>query len=359
MLRSEGIELLFGTEVTKDEFLEIDKTSATVKVLGPLSSPYVAGLAYDAPSGILYATDTATKNLVTVNPFNGLVKVIGNTGLNLPHGAAIDPSDGTLYAVADKPGRLYRVDKATATATLVGNLGVDHINALDFDPATGVLYAAYAWSDASGFLYTVNTGTGAATLVAPTHRINGLSFDSDGKLYASENGLQTGVPSSLYSIDKSNGNWKLIGSLGVDNVLGLEFGSPALYVDVDKLSAKAGGVAMFTLAAGQNHANRNFILLGSVTGTSPGILLPGGLETLPLTWDFYTQIAIQFANGPNFINFMSKLDKDGVSPATFILPANTPASGFTMYYAYALNNHHVLRLCPEQALGFRLERRVD
>lgn len=337
VVRSDGQERLFGSEVTNDDLLEIDKTNAKVNILGSMSSPIVAALAYDAPSGLLYATDTSSTSLLRINPFNGNVTVIGLTGLSLPHGAAIDPADGTLYVADDNPGTLYKVDKTTGQPSLVGVMGPSHIGALDFDPVTGTLYGAYGWSDGTGALYTISTSNGQATFVASTHRINGLSFDAKGNLYASENGLSSGVPSSLYTIDKTNGNWNLIGSMGVDNVLGLKFASPALYVDVASISSAVGGTAMFTLAGGPGNANRNFLLLGSVSGTSPGIKLPGGLEILPLKWDFFTNIVIQYANGPNFINFMSKLDGTGSAPATFILPPGTGASGIKMYYAYALN----------------------
>lgn len=334
---SSGQERLFGSEVTNDDLMDIDKTNANYTILGSLASPVVAGLAYHAPSGMLYATDTSSRNLVRINPFNGNTTVIGNTGIYLPHGAAIDPATGIMYVTEGSPGSLYTVNLNNAAATWVGSLGVAHIGALDFDPTTGVLYGAYAYSDTSGALYTINTSNGKATFVASTHRINGLSFDSTGNLYASENGLFAGTQSSLYSVDKTNGNWTLIGGLVVDNVLGLVFGSPALYVDVAQLSAGAGGVANFTLAADTGNANRNYLLLGSVSGTSPGINLPGGLEVLPLKWDLFTNIVIQLVNTATFVNFMSKLDGTGSAPATFVFPPGTGASGYTMYYAYALN----------------------
>jgi DNA-binding beta-propeller fold protein YncE len=226
-------EILYGTDVTDDNLLEIDPSNAGTNIIGPLGSPVLAGLAYDASQEILYATDTSTDNLVTVDPTNGNTVVIGNTGINLPHGAAIDPEDGTLYATEGSPGQLYKVSKADGTATPVGNIGFDHIGALDFDPTTGILYGAYAYADESGFLVTINTDTGQGTFVANTHRINGLSFDEDGNLFASENGLTQGIPSSLYSVDKNTGAWELIGVMNADNVLGLVFSSEEVATPVE------------------------------------------------------------------------------------------------------------------------------
>jgi DNA-binding beta-propeller fold protein YncE len=217
-------ENLYGSEVMQDSLLLINKGTAGVSFIGPIGTPTPAALAYDMVSGFLYATDTSTLDLVKIDPTNGNTTVVGNTGITLPHGAAIDPSDGTLYVASDH-SNLYTVNKATGAATLVGPIGFPHIGALDFDPCTGTLYGAYAWSDATGYLITINKATGQGTFVANTHRINGMSFDLNGQLYASENSLTQGVPSHLYSVDKTTGAWTDIGSLGVDNVLGLVFDS--------------------------------------------------------------------------------------------------------------------------------------
>jgi FlaG/FlaF family flagellin (archaellin) len=233
-----AVEHLFGSEVNLKNLLHIDNTDASVGVLGPLGSPIVAALAYDNESGWLYGTDAQTGELVRIDPLTANTTVIGNTGLNLPHGAAIDPSDGILYVLENpvgSPTLLYRVDKGTASATLVGSTNFMHISAMDFDPTTGICYGAHAWAYETGFLITIDTSTGAGTFVADTHRINGMSFDKNGMLYAAENGLYSGIPSSLYVVDKTNGSWSLVGSMGVENVLGIVFDSEAgpLVVDLD------------------------------------------------------------------------------------------------------------------------------
>ncbi len=212
---------LHGVDVTLDNLLNIDKGTAAATVIGHVGSPVVAGLAYDPESGILYGTDTHTTNLVTIDPCNGTTTIIGNTGIYLPHGLALDPSDGTLYAT-DDVSNLYIIDKSTAVVNLVGPVGYPHIGALDFDPTTGSLHGAYAYSSSTGYLIKIDTTTGEGTFVANTHRINGLCFDEDGTLYASENGLYAGVDSSLYIVNKLTGEWSVLGSIGVDNVLGID-----------------------------------------------------------------------------------------------------------------------------------------
>lgn len=113
----------------------------------------------------------------------------------------------------------------------------------------------------------------------------------------------------------------------------------ALVADPLSVSSSAGGTVNYILTAGVANANRNYLLLGSMTGTSPGTLLPGGLVTLPLVWDNFTNIIVQNLNGPVFTNFQSALDGEGNSTAPqFNLP---PSSGFPpgskLYFAYALN----------------------
>ena len=99
-----------------------------------------------------------------------------------------------------------------------------------------------------------------------------------------------------------------------------------------------GGVVDFKLFAGKDHANRNYILLGSISGTDPGIPLPGGLVTLPLNWDFFTNLVISMINSSIFYNFMSKLDAYGTGKAQLNLGPVPGAAGITMHFAYALNS---------------------
>ena len=74
-------------------------------------------------------------------------------------------NEGVLYGIG-MDGVLYTIDKNTAALTKVGDTGVLPINdqSATFDPATGALYWSAYTENGSG-LYTVDTETGAATLV--------------------------------------------------------------------------------------------------------------------------------------------------------------------------------------------------
>jgi plastocyanin len=108
-----------------------------------------------------------------------------------------------------------------------------------------------------------------------------------------------------------------------------------LTADSDTIS-ETGGSVNFMLDAGVANANRQYILLGGVSGTSPGTPLPGGFETLPLNLDFFTDIVFLLINSPVFNNFLGTLDGNGTSTATLTTGPVPGAAGLLMYYAFAL-----------------------
>ena len=112
-----------------------------------------------------------------------------------------------------------------------------------------------------------------------------------------------------------------------------------LSVGENTLSAAKGGKAEFSLKAGTVHAGRAYILLGSVTGTSPGTPLPGGKATLPINWDLFTNLVLGLINTPVFHNFMGTLDASGKAQATFDTLGPVPGSaGLMLSFAYGLSS---------------------
>ena len=112
-----------------------------------------------------------------------------------------------------------------------------------------------------------------------------------------------------------------------------------LWSDEKFISASTGGTITLTLDAGPSNAGRNYVILGSVSGTSPGTPLPGGLTTLPLNWDSFTNIVWSNINTPMFANFMGTLDGNGQATAQLnIEPVSSEYIGTKIYFAYCLNN---------------------
>jgi len=113
----------------------------------------------------------------------------------------------------------------------------------------------------------------------------------------------------------------------------------ALTADLYKIPESSGGTVNFNLDAGVGAANRNYILLGCVTGTSPGTPLPGNKAVLPLNMDLFTNLVLGFINGPIFSNFMGALDSNGEAQAALNTfgPLPTGSAGLTIYFAFAVN----------------------
>jgi len=112
-----------------------------------------------------------------------------------------------------------------------------------------------------------------------------------------------------------------------------------LEASINALSALSGGAVEFTLKGRSINNGRKYILMGTISGSQPGVTLPGGVVTLPINWDLFTNFVISMINSPLFDNFMGSLNANGASAASLhsggpIIPA---AIGATMNFAFALN----------------------
>ncbi|MHC4944269.1 MAG: sialidase family protein [Planctomycetota bacterium] len=112
----------------------------------------------------------------------------------------------------------------------------------------------------------------------------------------------------------------------------------SLEVDTDELPANTGGTVNFTLDAGSDNKDRNYLLLGGTRGSEPGFPLPGGLATLPIHWDGFTDYILLNLNTTLFTDFLGKLDDNGQAAAQLNAPPVPPELiGTVMTYAYCLN----------------------
>ena len=99
-----------------------------------------------------------------------------------------------------------------------------------------------------------------------------------------------------------------------------------------------GGTVNFDLQAGSANANREYVLLGGASGTSPGTQLPGGLATLPLNWDAVTDLNVAHMNSSYFSDFSGILDSTGDGTAQLNSMGSVPPVlvGRLLNFAYAL-----------------------
>jgi hypothetical protein len=111
------------------------------------------------------------------------------------------------------------------------------------------------------------------------------------------------------------------------------------WLDSDSLSASTGGTVNLALDAGAEKAYRNYLVLGSASGTDPGIPLPGGEATLPVNWDPFTEFVVALLNTPVFLNFLGTLDGEGKATAQINTggPLNPQFAGITLYFAFCLD----------------------
>lgn len=115
---------------------------------------------------------------------------------------------------------------------------------------------------------------------------------------------------------------------------------PSLYPDAHTISQSAGNHIILNIAGGKDNANRNYLMLGSITGSEPGFPLPGGIETLPLNLDGFTDQMIMLINTPIFRNFYGKLNGIEGSAKAMLYPGiiRPEFIGTQMNFAYCLNN---------------------
>lgn len=90
----------------------------------------------------------------------------------------------------------------------------------------------------------------------------------------------------------------------------------SLHCGYGAVSAASGAAVPFTLNLGTGQAGASYQLLGSASGTSPGIPFGGGV--LPLNLDAFMRRTIDSANGPAYPGWLGTLDADGRATPSLI-----------------------------------------
>lgn len=102
------------------------------------------------------------------------------------------------------------------------------------------------------------------------------------------------------------------------------------------ISIAAGGAQAWELDAGAAFAGRSYVVVGSASGTEPG--LPLGGATLPLVFDDYSQLTLTAANQPPFFASAGTLDAAGRASGSLQVSAAVFAGlqGVTLDHAFLL-----------------------
>lgn len=97
-----------------------------------------------------------------------------------------------------------------------------------------------------------------------------------------------------------------------------ERGATSLTVDVASLSEATGGTQTMSLDLGPAHAGELYLVIGTTSGTTPGLAVGG--VTIPLNPDAYTNQTLLSANQAPFIGTLGLLDPSGQATASLVLP---------------------------------------
>jgi len=122
----------------------------------------------------------------------------------------------------------------------------------------------------------------------------------------------------VFWTDGRNGSDDIYGqNIHADGTLGTDY----LQVDVSNISLSAGGTAQLSLDAGMSHAGETYVVLGSNTGTAPG--LNGRGLHLDLNDGPYFQLTLTNPTHSLFTSFRGTLNSQGRANASVTFPAGT------------------------------------
>jgi hypothetical protein len=104
------------------------------------------------------------------------------------------------------------------------------------------------------------------------------------------------------------------------------------------ISLLAGGTQSMVIDMGAAYAGSLYWIFGSVTGTTPGITFPGGIN-LPLQFDPYFKLTLAHPFFGIFGGFVALLDGDGEALASLTLPPGSDPglAGVTLFHALTVS----------------------
>lgn len=108
---------------------------------------------------------------------------------------------------------------------------------------------------------------------------------------------------------------------------------PSLTTNKPTLSLSAGGTQRLTVDVGSSNAGLPYLVVGSYTGTSPGVTL-GGVP-IPVNVDSYFFSTITGPNVGPLLNSLGTLSANGRATAQFVLPPGLPPglAGLQLHHA--------------------------
>jgi len=313
--------------------------------IGGASWDFCYALTLDSAGGVYAGGHTASSDFpATVGAFDETYNGVGGPGAG--DDAFASRFDAGLAALV--------------ASTFMGGQDWEHVTALCFD-GTGHIYASgstsssdypvtvgaydttYAGGSAAyyGDIFVSRIDTALTAMTASTY-VGGTEGErystrlvyepAVGGILLAGSTQSSGYPAAPSAFDRSyDGGWDAVVSR-FDALLTAD----TLTSDSAVLSAGAGGPVGLTLVAGSGNAGRDYLVCGSMSGTSPGTTLPGGAVVIPINRDPVTDYIYRNLGSPMFVDFQGVLDASGSGAAQLVAPP-LPAAwiGRTLCFAYA------------------------
>jgi len=185
----------YAVDVNANILYTVSTTTAAASPIAAMTPPVDnydwSALRWDASTGTAYAVTVGPVRRNALSPWYSTLYTIdlstGAPTLVGPIQNVVDPTqnvlmidiaisaDGLMYGLDLVSNSLMAIDKTSGAASVIGSIGFDANSAqsMDFDDATGILYLAGCVNNPTinacdqSNMYTVDTGTGLATLIAP------------------------------------------------------------------------------------------------------------------------------------------------------------------------------------------------
>jgi hypothetical protein len=299
------------------------------------SAPQIDGGLQFGPSGTLFFTGY---------PNNSLGEIVGTTTTTYTL-----PSPGTTGGMTFVPSGIPNAGALLVSSYSHGSLyevGLTPLGGGLYGPTTSTLYATLP-GGTEGFRF-IPSGANQGDIVFTNYSLGNISImDVDPQTGLPVGGAAAPVFTTFatglsgaegFAFDPLTNEF-FVSAYGVDTITRIGgFPAPQFPLTISSPTVPlAGGVRQLFIQAGALGAFRDYLILGSASGSSPGITV--AFLHLPLNFDDFTGLMYPLVNTSLFMNFQGTTDANGMATATMNIPTIPPVSlGVTITFAGALIN---------------------
>src|SRR5579863_4983399 len=164
---------LFATSYGNGTLYQVNPANGSLTQIGNPSGIFYSGGFGSTTSGLYALAGSSDLELYSINPLTGAATPIGLTGISLGPWRDLSANSGTLYY--GNGADLYTLNTSTGAGTLVGPFG----NGAQIGALVTVGGVLYGGDEGNASIDTINTSTGAATILpgTPVSDIWGLAPD--------------------------------------------------------------------------------------------------------------------------------------------------------------------------------------